>query len=378
MWWHTIKAQKLELEQAAKGKQVLDNRILDLEAEILSIHNQYQSTQQRDEDALSIHSLWGETSQKIAEIRLHAAEYAEKLSDKRKSLVETQSLFSQASILLHQLSSQLVEIRDESHQSQERIEQVNTITTDISEFVGMIEGISEQTNLLALNAAIEAARAGEQGRGFAVVADEVRTLAQRTGDATGQIGDLVVNINKQSKVTTEGIRETTQKTEMMSGNTSTLVNTVEEVLNISQEMRIIISQASYAAFITTVMMDHIHWKNDVYKRCITDGVNSTAEIADHHQCRLGKWYFEGEGKKFFSHLSSYHSLDTPHEAVHANGLRALELHEEGDKKGALESLQAMEVASLDVQKHLGNMIDEMISELESEEKKPQESSIDLF
>jgi methyl-accepting chemotaxis protein len=126
------------------------------------------------------------------------------------------------------------------------VEELGRSSDQIGEIVSVIDEIADQTNLLALNAAIEAARAGEQGRGFAVVADEVRKLAERTSKATKEISGMIKSIQSETRDAVEAMQQGTQQVQQGVQTTSEAGRSLDDIIRTAEQVGDMIAQIATA------------------------------------------------------------------------------------------------------------------------------------
>ncbi|PIE41828.1 MAG: hypothetical protein CSA49_01570 [Gammaproteobacteria bacterium] len=345
-----VRCEELEAENLVLHEQntTLRNRVKELEAE---------SALSAQEDSAARHvELLLRSFSSLGEVRETVASLANSISVQRDRIRETGVVYDQAVNALSNVNTKLNVVASKAATSHESISELKGVASEITQFVGAINNISEQTNLLALNAAIEAARAGEQGRGFAVVADEVRALAKRASEASGEISMLVSKIDTDIALTDKNITETHITCSQLCEEADQGVQAIQGAMELSRGMTESVTRSADLGFIETVKLDHLVWKADVYKAAIT-GTGNSSDFVNHATCRLGKWYYEGEGKKRYGQDKAFQMLESPHKAVHSKGLEALELEIDGDQKRAFELFVAMEDASDRVTDCLNQMAD---------------------
>ncbi|GAA9573533.1 methyl-accepting chemotaxis protein TlpB [Helicobacter pylori] len=147
----------------------------------------------------------------------------------RKRLIETQGLVKESKDAIGDLFSQITESAHTEEELSSQVEQLSRNADDVKSILDIINDIADQTNLLALNAAIEAARAGEHGRGFAVVADEVRNLAGRTQKSLAEINSTIMVIVQEINTVSSQMNLNSQKMERLSDMSKSVQETYEKM-----------------------------------------------------------------------------------------------------------------------------------------------------
>ncbi|MGF1729659.1 methyl-accepting chemotaxis protein [Photobacterium kasasachensis] len=254
-------AMHRELKRIIAGFHSISDNVSSASVELTAVMaeskaNSEQELAQVEQVATAVNEL----SSTAAEVSANAASAEEAANVAGRNVADGQQALQRSDKISEQINSSVQE-------STQIVNQLKDYSNEIGTVVDVINGISEQTNLLALNAAIEAARAGEQGRGFAVVADEVRSLAAKTQQSTVDIQELISRLQEQAQ----------QADDFMQSNAELIAESLVITQQVGEAFSSISSSVAQISELNTLVATASEEQSGVTKE-ISENVETTSEI----------------------------------------------------------------------------------------------------